>query len=85
MRLLMYVAQHPARLCTISEVAQVYDIAETHLMKITHQLALAGWLRGDGCGSGMNCGAYSRQALAVSVSDGLRRLPRRWMSNTPTE
>ena len=27
MRLLMYVAQHPARLCTISDVAQDYDIA----------------------------------------------------------
>ena len=53
MRLLMYVAQHPERLCTISEVAQAYEISEAHLMKITHQLALAGWLetvRGKGGG-----------------------------------
>lgn len=53
MRLLMYVAQHPARLCTISEVARAYAISEAHLMKITHQLALAGWLetvRGKGGG-----------------------------------
>ncbi|MCM2340422.1 Rrf2 family transcriptional regulator [Rhodoferax sp.] len=52
-RLLMYVAQHPERLCTISEVARAYEISEAHLMKITHQLALAGWLetvRGKGGG-----------------------------------
>ncbi len=53
MRLLMYVGQHPDRLCTISEVARAYDISEAHLTKITHQLALAGWLetvRGKGGG-----------------------------------
>jgi len=53
MRLLMYVAQQPERLCTISEVAHAYDISEAHLMKITHQLARAGWLetvRGKGGG-----------------------------------
>ena len=53
MRLLMYVGQHPERLCTISEVAGVYGISEAHLMKITHQLGLAGWLetvRGKGGG-----------------------------------
>lgn len=53
LRLLMYVGQQPERLCTISEVAQAYDISEAHLMKITHQLAMAGWLetvRGKGGG-----------------------------------
>ena len=53
MRLLMYVGQHPGRLCTISEVARAHDISEAHLTKITHQLALAGWLatvRGKGGG-----------------------------------
>lgn len=53
MRLLMYVGQRPERLCTIAEVAQAYQISETHLMKITHQLGLAGWLhtvRGKGGG-----------------------------------
>ena len=53
MRLLMYVAQHPERLCTIAEVAHAYDISEAHLMKITHQLGLRGWLetvRGKGGG-----------------------------------
>ena len=52
-RLLIYVAQRPDRLCTIAEVAGAYEISETHLMKITHQLALSGWLvttRGKGGG-----------------------------------
>lgn len=53
MRLLMHVAQQPDRLCTITEVAQRFAISEPHLMKVTHRLALAGWLetvRGRGGG-----------------------------------
>ncbi len=53
LRLLMYAAQQPDRLCTIAEVAQAYAISEAHLMKVTHQLAVAGWLatvRGKGGG-----------------------------------
>ena len=53
LRLLMHVARQDDRLCTITEVAQRYGISEAHLMKITHQLALAGFLetvRGKGGG-----------------------------------
>jgi len=53
LRLLMYVAQRPERLCTIAEVARAYGISEAHLMKVTHQLGLRGWLetvRGKGGG-----------------------------------
>lgn len=53
LRLLMYVAQRPERLCTIAEVAHAYEISEAHLMKVTHQLGLGGWLetvRGKGGG-----------------------------------
>lgn len=53
LRLLMYVAQQPQRLCTIAEVAQAYGISEAHLMKVTHQLGLQGWIetvRGKGGG-----------------------------------
>ena len=53
LRLLMYVAQHSDRLCTIAEVAGAYRISETHLMKITQRLGQAGWLetvRGKGGG-----------------------------------
>lgn len=44
MRLLMYLGNHPERLCTIAEVAKVHGISEPHLMKITHRLAQAGWI-----------------------------------------
>ena len=43
LRLLMYVGQQEGRLCTIAEIAQVYGVSEAHLMKITHQLGLAGF------------------------------------------
>ncbi|HEY4373730.1 MAG TPA: Rrf2 family transcriptional regulator [Burkholderiales bacterium] len=53
LRLLMYVGRHPDRLCTIAEIAQAHGLSEAHLMKITHQLALQGWIetvRGKGGG-----------------------------------
>lgn len=53
LRLLMFLGQRQDRLCTINEVAQAYDISEAHLMKVTHQLALHGWIetiRGKGGG-----------------------------------
>lgn len=53
LRLLMYVAQQPKRLCTIAEVAEVHAISRAHLMKITHQLGRHGWIetvRGKGGG-----------------------------------
>ena len=53
LRLLMHIGQNRDRLCTIAEVARVYDISEAHLMKITHQLGLGGWIetvRGKGGG-----------------------------------
>jgi len=36
-RLLMYVAKQPERLCIIWELAQACEISEAHLMKVTHQ------------------------------------------------
>ncbi len=62
MRLLMHVGQHPGRLCTIAEVARAQDISEAHLTKITHQLALAGWLETvRGKGGGMRLAAKPEQ------------------------
>ena len=53
LRLLMYLAQRPERLCTIAEVAGSYRVSEAHMMKVTHKLGLAGWIetvRGKGGG-----------------------------------
>jgi Rrf2 family transcriptional regulator, nitric oxide-sensitive transcriptional repressor len=71
-RLLMYVAQRPDRLCTIGEVAAAYDISQTHLMKITHQLALGGWLettRGKGGGIRL-----ARPPAEIALGDVVRTM-----------
>ncbi|MBK6863572.1 MAG: Rrf2 family transcriptional regulator [Ideonella sp.] len=62
MRLLMYVAHRPERLCTIAEVADAYGISEAHLMKITHQLGQAGFIETvRGKGGGMRLAAPPQQ------------------------
>lgn len=71
-RLLMYVAQRPERLCTIAEVAAAYDISETHLMKITHQLALGGWLKTTrGKGGGIR---LAKPAAAIPIGAVVRTM-----------
>jgi Rrf2 family nitric oxide-sensitive transcriptional repressor len=42
LRTLMYLAINAGRPATIAEIARTYRISETHLMKIAHQLGLAG-------------------------------------------
>ena len=72
LRLLMYVAQQPDRLCTISEVAQAYAISEAHLMKVTHQLGLAGWIETvRGKGGGMR---LARRPQCVSIGEVVRAM-----------
>ena len=71
-RLLMYVAQRPERLCTIAEVAAAYEISQTHLMKITNQLALDGWLEtARGKGGGIR---LARPASEIVLGDVVRTM-----------
>jgi Rrf2 family nitric oxide-sensitive transcriptional repressor len=42
LRTLMYLAVNAGRHATIAEIARAYRISETHLMKIVHQLGIAG-------------------------------------------
>jgi len=72
LRLLMYVAQQPERLCTIAEVAQAYDISEAHLMKVTHQLGLQGWIETvRGKGGGMRLAHAPRDINLGAVVRGI--------------
>ena len=71
-RLLMYVAQRPERLCTIAEVATAHAISQTHLMKITNQLAQDGWLETTrGKGGGIRLG---RPAPQIVLGDVVRTM-----------
>lgn len=72
LRLLMYVGQHPERLCTIAEIAQVYGVSEAHLMKITHQLGLAGFLETvRGRGGGMR---LARPPVEINLGEVVRAI-----------
>jgi Rrf2 family nitric oxide-sensitive transcriptional repressor len=42
LRTLMYLAVNAGRHATIADIARTYHISETHLMKIVHQLGVAG-------------------------------------------
>ncbi|MBN9014805.1 MAG: Rrf2 family transcriptional regulator, partial [Rhizobiales bacterium] len=44
MRVLMYLALKEDGLATISEIATSYSISKNHLMKVVHQLGVAGYV-----------------------------------------
>lgn len=44
LRLLMYLALKEDGLSTIAEVSESYDISKNHLMKVAHQLSIAGYV-----------------------------------------
>ena len=45
LRVLMYLAAHPERSCTIKEISESYDISQNHLMKVVQQLAQLGFAK----------------------------------------
>jgi Rrf2 family nitric oxide-sensitive transcriptional repressor len=72
LRVLMYTAQRPERLCTIAEIAQAHAVSETHLMKVTHRLALQGWIETvRGKGGGMRLAHAPREINLGEVVRGI--------------
>jgi Rrf2 family nitric oxide-sensitive transcriptional repressor len=44
LRVLLYLAAHPDRICSISEISRGYGISQNHLMKVVHDLGKAGYV-----------------------------------------
>ena len=44
MRVLIHLAAHPERLCSIAEISRTYGISQNHLMKVVNDLARAGFV-----------------------------------------
>jgi Rrf2 family nitric oxide-sensitive transcriptional repressor len=71
LRLLMYLAVKEDGLATIAEVAESYGISRNHLMKVAHQLGLAGYVatvRGKNGGLRL-----ARPAETIILGDVVRR------------
>ncbi len=44
LRILMYLGLNAERRCTIAEIAETFGVSRNHLMKLTHQLGLMGYV-----------------------------------------
>jgi Rrf2 family nitric oxide-sensitive transcriptional repressor len=71
LRTLMYLAVDAGKVATIAEIARTYRISETHLMKVAHQLGLAGDVETiRGRNGGLRLG---RPAAAINLGTVVRR------------
>jgi Rrf2 family nitric oxide-sensitive transcriptional repressor len=71
LRTLIYLALQPDRLATIADIADAYDISANHLMKVVHQLSVAGdiaTIRGRRGGLRL-----AKAATAINIGDVVRR------------
>lgn len=68
LRVLIYLAAVPDRRATISEIAQSFDVSESHLMKVVHFLGQQGWLANvRGKGGGLQLGMPTDQIVIGKV------------------
>lgn len=69
-RMMLYLGAHEDRLCSIAEIAKAYGISENHLMKVTSDLAGAGYIQSvRGRGGGLR---LARQAQEINVGQMVR-------------
>jgi Rrf2 family nitric oxide-sensitive transcriptional repressor len=70
LRLLMYLALKDDGLATIEEVAQSYGISKNHLMKVAHQLGVAGYVETVRGRHGGLC--LAKRAKAIRLGEVVR-------------
>lgn len=72
LRVLVYLAQKPEGLATISEIADFYQISRNHLVKVVHHLASDGFIiTTRGKHGGMR---LAREPEAISVGEVVRKM-----------
>jgi Rrf2 family nitric oxide-sensitive transcriptional repressor len=70
LRVLIHLALHDGRLCSIGEIARTYDISHNHLMKVVNALSRDGFVETvRGRSGGMR---LARAAEEISVGDVVR-------------
>lgn len=70
LRVLLHLAAHPDRLCSIAEISRAYGISENHLMKVVHDLGKGGFVTtARGRGGGLRLG---RPAQLISIGEVVR-------------
>lgn len=71
LRLLMFLAVKQDGLATIAEVAESYGVSKNHMMKVAHQLGVAGYVETvRGRSGGLR---LAKPAASINVGDVVRR------------
>ena len=71
LRVLIHLAAHPDKLCSIAEIARAYGISHNHLMKVVHELGKSGLVESvRGRSGGIR---LARRPEAISVGKVVRR------------
>lgn len=69
-RVMLYLASHEERLCSIGEIAEAYGISQNHLMKVVSDLAGAGYVHSQrGRGGGIR---LARPAAEINIGQMMR-------------
>ncbi|HTI00698.1 MAG TPA: Rrf2 family transcriptional regulator [Acidisoma sp.] len=69
-RVMLYLAAHEGRLCSIGEIAKAHDISQNHLMKVASDLAGSGYVQSlRGRGGGLRLG---RPANEINIGQMIR-------------
>lgn len=72
LRILMFLAANPDRLCTVREISDYYGISYNHLVKVVHRLAQLGYVRtAKGKGGGVDLAIPAHQ---LKLGDLVRAL-----------